>query len=352
MSPAFATWFEIDPEDDNETAEARSLAIDKELLADFQRENHHSVYFTGDRDLGTPLVANLLATNVHDTYTYREDLSQELSAWLRDILEELSKNYRGCYNSVIGQVEYIMAKLDISKETLTESILEGIQELLGSPNFKQLLETDSGLVQYRLIPKNRRYYLDSIVGHLPRMICGEYHPTTADVAFIIQRRRGFSRTTAILSPKELVSDALFAVYIWDLTTHAERLMEDESVSILDETSMMLSSYYHSRWMGTKPLVLFLVNLSAFKDSFTVESFRLQHHDYSGGDDPKEAIDYITGVLRRPLNLEMEKPLLFYPCDISDESNLDHLFALAHQTLVMKNTPVYESDEELEEKEIC
>jgi len=206
------------------------------------------------------------------------------------------------------------------------------------------------------------------------MICGEYHPTTADVAFIIQRRRGFSKTTAILSrrswkleilpfihggcgharrlAKELVSDALFAVYIWDLTTHAERLMEDESVSILDETSMMLSSYYHSRWMGPKPLVLFLVNLSTFKDSFTVESFRRQHHDYTGGDDPKEAIDYITEVLRRPLKLEKEKSLLFYPCDISDESNFDHLFALAHQALVMKNTPVYESDEELEEKEIC
>lgn len=143
-------------------AKARSLAIDKEILADSERENHHSVYFSGDRDLGIPLIANLLASNIPDTSTYREDLRQELSAWLRDILQELGKNYKGCYSSVIGQVEPILAKLDISTGILTADVLGCIQELLRSPDFKKLLETDDGPVPYCLIPTNVRYYLNIV----------------------------------------------------------------------------------------------------------------------------------------------------------------------------------------------
>lgn len=102
-------------------------------------------------------------------------------------------------------------------------------------------------------------------------------------------------------------DVISIVFVVNLTEYDQVLFEDEpSVTRMTESLSLFKSVVNSQWFGQTSIILFLNNVSHFKQKIVDSPLSDYFPDYFGGNDGNEAAKYILSrfnqINSKPLDL--------------------------------------------------
>lgn len=224
---------------------------------------------------------------------------------------------------------------------LKDTVGEAIDALWKDPFIAEVLESSDEFYLMDSAP----YFFKEI----RRIAAPDYIPTEADVL------RSRTRTTSVYETRFLMSqlsihlidvggqrserkkwihqfdNVTSIIFVVDLACYDQVLLEESSQNAMMEQLVLFDSVVNSRWFMHTSIILFLSNISVFRQKLARNPLRNYFPDYSGGNDVNRAAKYLlwrfNQVNRAHLNL--------YPhlTDPNDTTNIRSVFAAIKETIL-------------------
>lgn len=125
------------------------------------------------------------------------------------------------------------------------------------------------------------------------------------------------------------------VFVTDLTCYDHLVPEDETVNRMEKSLTHFGNLMNSQWLSQASSLLILTNLRTFKERIRKGLSPLQNYcpDYTGGNDPEAAFDYILG---RFVSLQGKSKQIYTYLDDNDaDSKLGRFFRAAFDDIKIK-----------------
>ncbi|KAG0175389.1 Guanine nucleotide-binding protein alpha-2 subunit [Apophysomyces sp. BC1034] len=313
---------------DERQSKQRSLKIDRQLEADFERHQKEcKILLLGSGESGKSTIAKQMKIIHQDGYT-----TEELMTWRHTIFKNLVDSIQDLLNAA--------RKLDIQLEPENEALVDQILEF----QFRTDLPSDF-ISAVNLIWKDKAipdclekgssqcYIMDSakyFLSDADRVGQPDYIPTVDDVLYARVKTTGISETRFALGQLnvhmfdmggqrserkkwihcfEAVTSIIFCVA---LNEYDQVLLEESKQNRMVESLVLFESVINSRWFLRTSIVLFLNKVDLFREKIVRVPLQRYFPEYSGGPEAGHAIKYILWRFRQTnrLNLQIFPQVVF------------------------------------------
>lgn len=270
----------------------------------------------------TSLLENPLTDNDREEMksTIQKRVLQLARGTALELVDELKKGDAPPDTSKHKAAEVLRHALDCDEEDLDCG--RKLDEIYNDPTFQSQLDqaklslrnTERGQLemQHSMFLDNSNNTKLPLTDLLGRVLSKDYQPTDSDYVHFDNRRRSsylheaqIHRDTHLLRILDLHSgrgerkkwihffeDTKCVIFVVDLGTYCQSLMEDDGYSLLYESLLLFESVARSRWFFEIPVICVLSNVGAFKRKLKDKPLSKWFSDYQGKTED-EALQFLV-----------------------------------------------------------
>lgn len=116
------------------------------------------------------------------------------------------------------------------------------------------------------------------------------------------------------------------IFVTSLSEYNQKCYEDDETNRMKESLLVFDEIVNSKWFVNTPIIFFLNKEDLFKEKIKSHDLKVCFPNYTGGSDPKAAVQYITQkFLEKEKNRENRTRIYPHVTCATDTNHLKEVF---------------------------